>query len=72
MLRACLINCNGSLDDHLPLIEFLYNNRYHSSNGMTLFEALCSRRCRSQVLWFEIVDSSILGPDIIHEASEKF
>ncbi|XP_069143437.1 uncharacterized protein [Solanum lycopersicum] len=31
MLRACVINFKGSWDDHLPLIEFAYNNSYHSS-----------------------------------------
>ena len=31
MLRSFVINFNGSWDDHLPLIEFAYNNNYHSS-----------------------------------------
>ncbi|XP_015087150.1 uncharacterized protein LOC107030363 [Solanum pennellii] len=28
MLRECIIDFKGSLDDHLPLIEFSYNNSY--------------------------------------------
>ncbi|XP_069154428.1 uncharacterized protein [Solanum lycopersicum] len=44
---------------------------YHSSIGMTPFEALYGRRCRSPVGWSEVGESSILGPDIIHEATEK-
>ena len=28
MLRACVIHFKGSWDDHLPLIEFAYNNSY--------------------------------------------
>ncbi|XP_069155776.1 uncharacterized protein [Solanum lycopersicum] len=39
--------------------------------GMAQFEALYGRRCRSPVGWFEIGESSILGPEIIHEALEK-
>ena len=31
MLRACVIDFKGSWDDHLPLIEFTYNNSYYSS-----------------------------------------
>ncbi|KAI3824596.1 hypothetical protein L1987_06060 [Smallanthus sonchifolius] len=31
MLRACIIDFNGSWDNHLPLAEFSYNNIYHSS-----------------------------------------
>ncbi|KAI3762797.1 hypothetical protein L1987_53238 [Smallanthus sonchifolius] len=29
MLRACVIDLGGSWDDHLPLMEFSYNNSYH-------------------------------------------
>ncbi|XP_061993553.1 uncharacterized protein LOC133711444 [Rosa rugosa] len=30
MLRACVLDFKGSWEDHLPLIEFAYNNSYHS------------------------------------------
>ena len=66
MLRACVIDFKGSWDDHLPLIEFSYNNSYHSNIGMAPFEALCGERCRSPVDFFEVKESSILGPQIIH------
>jgi len=36
MLRACVIDFKGSWDDPLPLIEFAYNNSYHSSIQMAL------------------------------------
>ncbi|GJS71495.1 putative reverse transcriptase domain-containing protein [Tanacetum coccineum] len=31
MLRACVMDFGGSWDTHLPLIEFSYNNSYHTS-----------------------------------------
>ncbi|GKC85845.1 hypothetical protein Tco_1141562 [Tanacetum coccineum] len=31
MLRACVMDFGGSWDVHLPLVEFSYNNDYHSS-----------------------------------------
>ena len=31
MLRACVLEFGGSWDDHLPLVEFSYNNSYHAS-----------------------------------------
>ncbi|KAL8134961.1 hypothetical protein AgCh_009829 [Apium graveolens] len=34
MLRTCAIDFKGNWDDHLPLIEFSYNNNYHASIGM--------------------------------------
>ena len=66
-----MIDIRDSWDDHLPLIEFSYNNSYHSSIGMAPFEALYGRRCRSPVGWFEVRDSSIFGREIILEALEK-
>ena len=71
MLRACVIDFKGSWDDHLPLIQFSYNNSYHSSIRMEPFEALYGRRCRTQVGWFEVVEQSILSLEIIHEALDK-
>lgn len=40
MLQACVLDFNGSWEDHLPLVEFSYNNSYHSSVGMAPYEAL--------------------------------
>uniref|UniRef100_A0A2N9IT26 Integrase catalytic domain-containing protein n=1 Tax=Fagus sylvatica TaxID=28930 RepID=A0A2N9IT26_FAGSY len=40
MLRACILDLRGRWDDHLPLVEFAYNNSYHSSIEMTPYEAL--------------------------------
>ena len=71
MLRACVLELKGSWDDHLPLIEFAYNNSYHSSIGMAPFEALYERRCRSPIGWFEVGEVALLGPDLVMEALEK-
>ncbi|KAD4585870.1 hypothetical protein E3N88_23471 [Mikania micrantha] len=47
MLRACVIDFGNSWETHLPLVEFLYNNSYHTSIGAAPFEALYGRKCRS-------------------------
>ncbi|GJX45871.1 putative reverse transcriptase domain-containing protein, partial [Tanacetum coccineum] len=47
MLRACVIDFRKGWDRHLPLIEFSYNNSYHTSIKATPFEALYGRKCRS-------------------------
>ena len=31
MLRACVLNLKGSWEEHLPLVEFAYNNSYQAS-----------------------------------------
>ena len=52
-LRACVIDFKDSWDDHMPLIEFSYNNSYYSTIGMALFQPLYGRRLRSLIGWFE-------------------
>ncbi|GJT27674.1 putative reverse transcriptase domain-containing protein [Tanacetum coccineum] len=53
MLRACVIDFGNGWDRHLPLIEFSYNNSYHTSIKAAPFEALDGRKCRSPVCWAE-------------------
>ena len=31
MLRACVLDLKGSWEEHLPLVEFSYNNNYQAS-----------------------------------------
>lgn len=38
-----MLDFKGGWDDHLPFIVFAYNNSYHSSIEITLFEALHDR-----------------------------
>ncbi|GKD33017.1 hypothetical protein Tco_1248526 [Tanacetum coccineum] len=40
MLRAYVIDFGNGWDRHLPLVEFLYNNSYHTSIKAAPFEAL--------------------------------
>ena len=54
MLRACVLDLKGSWDEHLPLVEFAYNNNYQASIHMTPYEALCGRSCRSLICWTEV------------------
>ncbi|GJZ66830.1 reverse transcriptase domain-containing protein [Tanacetum coccineum] len=58
-------------EKHLPLVEFSYNNSYHTSIKAATFEALYGRKCRSPVCWAEVGDVQLTGPEIIHETTEK-
>nr|GEU29876.1 putative reverse transcriptase domain-containing protein [Tanacetum cinerariifolium] len=51
--------------------KFSYNNSYHASIKVALFEALYGRKCRSRVCWAEVGDIQLTGPEIIHETTEK-
>ena len=66
-----MTNFRGNCDDHLPLIEFAYNNSYHSSIQMAPYEALYGRKCRSPIGWFEVGETKLIGPDLVQQAMEK-
>ncbi|XP_050915563.1 uncharacterized protein LOC127130634 [Lathyrus oleraceus] len=51
LLRACVLEKGVAWDYFLPLIEFTYNNDYHSSIGMTPFEDFHGRRCKTPLCW---------------------
>ncbi|GKA27358.1 putative reverse transcriptase domain-containing protein [Tanacetum coccineum] len=71
MLRACVIDFGRSWDRHLPLVEFSYNNNYHTSIKAAPFEALYGRKCRSPICWAKVGDSQLTGLKIIHDTTER-
>ena len=71
MLRACVLDHKGSWEEHLPLVEFVYNHSYQASIQMAPYEALYGRPCRSSICWTEVGESSITGSDLIRDTSEK-
>ncbi|GKA84256.1 putative reverse transcriptase domain-containing protein [Tanacetum coccineum] len=71
MLRACVIDFGSSWEVHLPLVEFSYNNSYHTSIRCAPFKALYGRKCRSPVLWAEIEEGSLIRPELVQEATDK-
>ncbi|KAI3719200.1 hypothetical protein L6452_20095 [Arctium lappa] len=71
MLRSCVIDFGGSWDSHLPLVEFAYNNSYHSSIGMAPFEALYGRKCKTPVCWLEAGKKQFVRPEIVQETTDK-
>nr|GEY94779.1 putative reverse transcriptase domain-containing protein [Tanacetum cinerariifolium] len=61
----------GSWDVHLPLVEFSYNNSYHSSVRCVPFEALCGRKCRSPIMLVVVKEGQLIGPELVQEITEK-
>ncbi|GJR48159.1 putative reverse transcriptase domain-containing protein [Tanacetum coccineum] len=56
IMRACVIDFGGS---------------YQLSIRCAPFEALYGRKCRSPVLWAEIGESSLIGPELVQETTDK-
>ncbi|GKG07546.1 putative reverse transcriptase domain-containing protein, partial [Tanacetum coccineum] len=71
MLRACVMDFGGSWDTHLLLVKFSYNNSNHKSIKCTPFEDLYGRKCRSPVIWAEVGESQLIGPEIVQETTKK-
>ena len=71
MLRDCVIALKGNWDDHLPLIEFVYNNNYHLSIQMAPYEALYGRRYKYYIRWFNVCEAGLIGQCQAHQAMEK-
>jgi hypothetical protein len=51
MLRACVLEFEGSWVQYLLLNEFSYNNSYQATIGMSLYEALYGCKCQSPLYW---------------------
>ncbi|GKG12631.1 reverse transcriptase domain-containing protein, partial [Tanacetum coccineum] len=71
MLRACVIDFGKGWVNHLPLVEFSYNNSYHASIKDAPFEALYGQKCRSPVCWVEVGEVQLTGPEIVQETTKK-
>ncbi|GJR56525.1 putative reverse transcriptase domain-containing protein [Tanacetum coccineum] len=56
MLRACVMDFWWQFLIYLPLVEFYYNN---------------SSLTRSPVIWTEVGESQLIGPEIMQETTEK-
>ncbi|XP_077222075.1 uncharacterized protein LOC143855912 [Tasmannia lanceolata] len=61
----------GNWDQHLPLVEFSYNNSYHSSIESAPYEALYGKRCRTPTCWDEVGERKLLGPELVQESTDK-
>ena len=60
-----MLDLEGNWEEHLLLVEFAYNNNFNSSIGMTPFEALYERKCRSPIYWDEVGERKLLGSELV-------
>ncbi|GKB58751.1 putative reverse transcriptase domain-containing protein [Tanacetum coccineum] len=65
------LGTRGSWDVHLPLVEFSYDNSYHSCVRCALFEALYGIKCRSPIMWAEVGEVQLIGHELVQEITEK-
>ena len=70
MLGMYVMDNQTHWEKYLPLVEFAYNNSYHSSIGMLPYEALYGRPCRTPLSWDRLEDRITVGPELIQEMEE--
>jgi hypothetical protein len=71
MLRTCVLTYGKDWEQSLPYVEFSYNNGYQASLGMSPFEALYGRKCRTPLMWSEVGERALVGPALIKEAEKR-
>ena len=58
-------------EDYLYLVEFAYKNGQQASLGMSSYEALYGRRCRTPVTWDNLVNRIVLGLELLKEMDQE-
>ncbi|GKF29571.1 putative reverse transcriptase domain-containing protein [Tanacetum coccineum] len=71
MLRACVIQFGKGWDRYLPLVDFSYNNNYHTSIKAALFEVPYGRKCRSPIYWVRLETLSSLVQNLFMKQLRK-
>ncbi|GJV02033.1 putative reverse transcriptase domain-containing protein [Tanacetum coccineum] len=69
MLRACVLDFEGSWDVHLLLVEFSYNHSYRSSVRCAPLKALYGRKCYSPIMWDEVGEGFSVGDYVLLKVS---
>eukprot|EP00253_Pinus_taeda_P024650 PITA_24650 len=70
MLREYVMQQPSRWEDYLHLVEFAYNNGYHTSLQMSPFEVLYGRKFRTPSSWGGLEDKLMLGPEMLKEMDE--
>ena len=58
-------------EDYLHLVEFAYNNGELALLGMSPYESLYGRRCKTPMTWDNLVDMIVLGPELLKEMEQE-
>ncbi|XP_070681185.1 uncharacterized protein [Malus domestica] len=71
MLRSSVLQFGDAWHKRLDLMEFAYNNNYHSSIGMSHFKALYGKSCHTPLCWLEVGERVLVGPKIVDETTQN-
>eukprot|EP00253_Pinus_taeda_P029139 PITA_29139 len=70
MLRAYVMQQPTKREEYLHLVEFAYNNSYHTSLQMSPFEVLYGQKSHTPSSWGGPKDKLMLGPEMLKEMED--
>eukprot|EP00253_Pinus_taeda_P017346 PITA_17346 len=70
MLRTYVMTKPTQWEEYLHLVEFAYNNGYHTSTQLSPFEVLYGRKCRTPSSWGGPEDKLSLGSKMLKEMED--
>eukprot|EP00253_Pinus_taeda_P020647 PITA_20647 len=70
MLRAYVMQKATQWEEYLHLVEFAYNNGYHTLLRISPFEVLYGRKCQTPSSWGGPEDKLRLGPEMLNEMED--
>ena len=71
MLHMYVIEKPTKWEDYSHLLVFSYNNGQQASLGMSPYEALYGRQCRTPMTWDNLVNRVVLGPELLKEMEKE-
>ncbi|CAN6712295.1 unnamed protein product [Malus baccata var. baccata] len=71
MLRSSVLQFGDAWHKRLDLMEFAYNNNFHSSIGMSPFKALYGKSCRTPLCWSEVDERVLVGLEIVEAITQN-
>jgi hypothetical protein len=71
ILRMYVMDKPTRWEDYLHLVEFAYNNGYHTSLKMSPFEELYGKKCNTPVSWDNLADRAVIGLDLLKEMEDQ-
>ena len=70
MLRMYVMDQPYKWEDYLHLVEFAYNNGYHSSLKMSPFEAMYGRKFNTPISWDKPTYRFIVGLELVKDMED--
>jgi hypothetical protein len=71
IVRMYMMDQHKHWEEFLPVVEFVYTNKYQSTIKMARFEFLYRKLCQTPLSWDQLEDRTLVGPKAIQEMEEQ-